>query len=172
MCDCHVVILNQLTLKLIAFGLKGYFQSWRNIFDVLLVIYSIIYIIFAIVILSIGPMELSNMPRLVCTTIMTTHCMIVLSHTTQQNGIILTALILAVLKAFTVLIKYVSHLLPSLLSSSFSHTEFNAQPAHYYSQYSNQGYSTNICGVHHSFLLLLCGCGFVQQCAVRRIHQL
>ena len=44
----------QLTLKLIAFGPKGYFQSWRNIFDVLLALYSIVYIVFAVVLLSLG----------------------------------------------------------------------------------------------------------------------
>ena len=38
---------------MVAFGLKGYFQSWRNMFDVFLAVYSTIYIVYAIVILAL-----------------------------------------------------------------------------------------------------------------------
>lgn len=133
---------------MVAFGLKGYFQSWRNMFDVFLAVYSTIYIIYAIVILALlsskgitddlkTPLEVVCVLvcyRFVCLFVCLSICLSVLfclseyMHTAHVFIHVLCmifcvcdvtivffflqlthlALILALLKAFTVLVKYVS----------------------------------------------------------------
>ena len=39
---------------MLAFGLHGYFKSWRNVFDLLLAIYSIAYFVFAVTTLAVS----------------------------------------------------------------------------------------------------------------------
>ena len=101
----------QQCVKLLAFGLKGYFGSWRNIADTLISLLGLCYVIWALVVLGYGYTSVAHQVVYIYRIVRMSACVLHYSMHLflQQTRINLAniALTYAVLKCFTILGKYV-----------------------------------------------------------------